>query len=99
MAQNQKNVTKADMISEIASRTGLNKADVKTVIETFIALVKEAIAEWFSIQLRSYGTFFRKKKASKKARNISKGTTIEIPTHETPAYKPSKEFADSIRNQ
>lgn len=44
MAQNQKNVTKADMISEIASRTGLNKADVKTVIETFIALVKEAIA-------------------------------------------------------
>ena len=70
MAQNQKNVTKADMISEIASRTGLNKADVKTVIET-----------------------------SKKARNISKGTTIEIPAHETPAYKPSKEFADSIRNQ
>ena len=95
MAQNQKNVTKADMISEIASRTGLNKADV----ETFIALVKEAIAEGFSIQLRGFGTFFRKKKASKKARNISKGTTIEIPAHETPAYKPSKEFADSIRNQ
>ena len=62
MAQNQKNVTKADMISEIASRTGLNKADVKTVIETFIALVKEAIAEGFSIQLRGFGTFFRKKK-------------------------------------
>ena len=56
MAQNQKNVTKADMISEIASRTGLNKADVKTVIETFIALVKEAIAEGFSIQLRGFGT-------------------------------------------
>ena len=54
MAQNQKNVTKADMISEIASRTGLNKADVKTVIETFIALVKEAIAEGFSIQFLGF---------------------------------------------
>ena len=99
MAQNQKNVTKADMISEIASRTGLNKADVKTVIETFIALVKEAIAEGFSIQLRAFLEAFFLRKKVPKPRNFSKGTTIEIPAHETPAYKPSKEFADSIRNQ
>ena len=52
-----------------------------------------------AIQLRGFGTFFRKRKAAKKARNISKNTMIEIPEHEAPAYKPSKEFAASLKEQ
>lgn len=98
MTQKQPNMTRADMVTEIAKRTGVSKANIKIVIETFLQLIKEAIQEGMSIQLRGFGTFFRKRKASKKARNISKGITIEIPAHEVPAYKPCKEFADSIKN-
>lgn len=91
-------MTKADMVSEIASRTGLRKLEVKIMMDTFFELVKESIQEGMPIQLRGFGTFYRKRKAPKKARNISKGITIEIPEHEVPAYKPCKEFADSIKN-
>lgn len=91
-------MTRADMFAEIAKRTDVSKADIKIVIETFLQLIKEAIQEGMSIQLRGFGTFFRKRKASKKARNISKGVMIEIPAHEVPFYKPCKEFADSIKN-
>ena len=98
MTQKQPNMTRADMFAEIAKRTDVSKADIKIVIETFLQLIKEAIQEGMSIQLRGFGTFFRKRKASKKARNISKGVMIEIPAHEVPFYKPCKEFADSIKN-
>ena len=99
MAQRQTNMTKADMVNEIANRTGLSKAEIKTIIEEFLQLIKESILAGMSIPLRGFGTFFRKKKASKKARNISKGTTIDIPAHEAPAYKASKEFASAVKAQ
>ena len=99
MAQRRTNMTKADMVNEIANRTGLSKAEIKTIIEEFLQLIKESILAGMSIQLRGFGTFFRKRKAAKKARNISKNITIDIPAQEAPAYKPSKEFAAALKEQ
>jgi DNA-binding protein HU-beta len=59
-------------------------------------VVKESLVRGMSVQIRGFGSFFRKKRASKKARNISKGTTIDIPAREVPAFKPSREFLDSL---
>ena len=98
MAHQHTNMTKDDLVREIAARTGFNKADIKTIIETFLQLVKESLLEGMSVQLRGFGSFFRKKRASKKARNLAKGTTIELPACEVPAYRPSKEFVDSIKS-
>jgi DNA-binding protein HU-beta len=91
-------MTKDDLVREIAARTGFNKADIKTIIETFLQLVKESLLEGMSVQLRGFGSFFRKKRASKKARNLAKGTTIDIPACEVPAYRPSREFVDTIKS-
>lgn len=91
-------MTKDDLIREIAARTGFNKAQIKIIIETFLQLIKESILEGMSVQVRGFGSFFRKKKASKKARNLAKGTVIEIPACEVPAYKPSKEFVNSVKS-
>lgn len=99
MKQRQPNMTKADMVNEIANRTGIGKAEIKIIIEEFLKLIKESLQAGMAIQLRGFGTFFRKRKAAKKARNISKNTMIEIPEHEAPAYKPSKEFAASLKEQ
>lgn len=98
MARGQKNMTKADIVAEIANRTGMNKADIRLIIEELMQLIKESLISGFSVELRGFGSFFRKKRASKKARNISAGTTIDIPEHEVPAYKPSKDFVNSIKN-
>lgn len=91
-------MTKADMIAEIAKRTGFNKDEIRIIIEEWMLLIKESLIQGFSIQLRGFGTFFKKKRADKPARNISEGTTIVIPAHEIPAYKPSKSFVNDIKN-
>lgn len=98
MASKQKNMTKADLVTEIASRTGINKTEVKIIIEEWMQVIKESLLQDFSVSLRGFGTFFRKKRASKKARNISKGIAIEIPAHEVPGFKASKEFTNQIKN-
>ncbi|WP_418420982.1 HU family DNA-binding protein [Alistipes indistinctus] len=98
MAKRTPNITKADLINEIAGRTGISKADTRAVLEEFVDVTKETLAGGMSIQIRGFGSFIRKQRASKKARNIKKNTTIEIPAHEVPAFKPCKSFVDSIRN-
>ncbi len=69
-------MTRADLIGEIAGRTGYSKAIVKTVIEEFFLVVKESLLHRISVQIRGFGSFFPKRRASKKARNIGKGITI-----------------------
>lgn len=92
-------MTKADLILEIASRTGHRKSIVHGVLDEFFQVTKEAILSNHPVQVRGFGTFYRKRKASKKARNLHAGTTIDIPEHDVPAYKPSKEFQNCLREK
>ncbi len=50
------------------------------------------------MQIRGFGSFFLKKYAAKKGRNIKKNLEVEIPEHFKPVFKPSKEFKVSIKN-
>lgn len=93
------NMTKADLVTEIANRTGISKMETQQTIEAFMEEVKRVIASGCTIQLRGFGTFLTKKRAAKVARNISKGTTIVIPEHQVPAFKPSKNFADNLKDK
>jgi DNA-binding protein HU-beta len=97
MAQHKSNMTKGDLINEIADRTGFSRAIVRTILDEFFQVVKESILNNFTVQIRGFGSFFRKQKASKRARNIAKNTSITIPAHEAPAFKPSKEFRDCLK--
>lgn len=99
MVQRQRNMTKADLINEVAHRTGLNKSDIRIIIETFLQVIKESIISGFGVQIRGFGSWFRKKRASKKARNITKGITIDIPAHEIPWFKACKSFVTSVKEK
>lgn len=90
-------MTKADIISEIAKSTGVDKTTVATVIEGFMESVKGSMASGENVYLRGFGTFLIKRRAEKVARNISKNTTIIIPAHNIPAFKPAKDFQKSIK--
>jgi DNA-binding protein HU-beta len=92
-------MTKADLIDELAGRTGYSKAIIHEIINEFFQVVKESILNNLSVQVRGFGTFFRKKKASKKARNLSKNIPMTIPAHEVPAFKPSKDFQNCLKGQ
>lgn len=92
-------MTKADIISEIAKSTGVDKASVSNVVEAFMETVKGNMASGENIYLRGFGTFQIKKRAEKTARNISRNTTIIILAHNIPAFKPAKEFVLSVKKQ
>ncbi|WP_347157647.1 HU family DNA-binding protein [Pontibacter chitinilyticus] len=93
-----KQVTKAEVISEIADKTGIDKADVQATIEAFFKVVKDSMADGNNIYVRGFGSFVNKRRAKKVARNISKNTSIIIDEHFIPSFKPSKTFIQKIKN-
>ncbi len=91
-------MTKADIVNEISKKTGTERAIVQSTVEIFMESVKESLADNKNVYLRGFGSFIVKKRAKKTARNISKRTTLIIPAHFIPAFKPSKTFVKKVRN-
>ena len=90
-------MTKADIVNEIAKSTGAEKVLVQTIVEAFMENVKHSLIENNNVYLRGFGSFIIKKRATKVARNISKNTTITIPEHNIPAFKPAKSFVAKVK--
>ena len=90
-------MTKAEIVAEIAKKTGMEKTVVMNVVEAFMESVKGSMIAGNEVFLRGFGSFIIKKRAEKVARNISKNTTITIPAHNIPAFKPAKTFLDAVR--
>lgn len=92
-------MTKQDIVSKIADKTGLDKAVVLTTVEAFMASVKESLIEdQENVYLRGFGSFILKKRAQKTARNITQNTTMIIAEHNIPAFKPAKIFFEGVKN-
>lgn len=90
-------MTKADIIDKIAKSTGAEKAQVSSIVEAFMENVKGSMAAGENVYLRGFGTFQIKHRAEKVARNISKNTTMVIPAHNIPAFKPAKGLVDKVK--
>ncbi|MBP3775226.1 MAG: integration host factor subunit beta [Bacteroidaceae bacterium] len=91
-------MTKADIVNEISKKTGIDKITVLASVEGFMDSVKEAMIDGNNVYLRGFGSFILKKRAPKTARNISKNTTMIIPAHNIPAFKPAKTFANAVKD-
>ena len=90
-------MTKADIVNEVAKATGIEKIAVQNVIEAFMESEKDSLAKDEDVFLRGFGSFITKKRAQKTARNITVGTTIVIPEHYIPAFKPAKVFMNKVK--
>ena len=83
-------MTKADIVNEISRSTGIEKSAVLATVEKFMEVVKDNMASGENVYLRGFGSFIIKTRKEKTARNISQNTTIRIPEHKIPAFKPSR---------
>ncbi|MEI6348847.1 MAG: HU family DNA-binding protein [Bacteroidota bacterium] len=92
-------MTKAELVAEVSNKTGIEKIAVQTAVEAFMTSVKNAVSKGDSVYLRGFGSFTVKKRAEKTGRNISKNTTIIIPAHNIPAFKPSKTFVNAVKTK
>ena len=94
---------KAELIQKVSVRTGVERKAVSAVLEMFMQTVKHSLEKGENVYLREFGTFAVKKKAAKKARNILKSgdgyitTTINIPAHTVPCFKPSRKFINRVK--
>jgi len=90
-------MTKAEIVADIANKTGIEKVAVQAVVESFMESVKETMINGENVYLRGFGSFIIKQRAEKTGRNISKNTTIVIPAHKIPAFKPAKSFINEVK--
>ncbi|MBR1517140.1 MAG: HU family DNA-binding protein [Bacteroidales bacterium] len=91
-------MTKAEIVSDIYQKTGIEKVVIQTAVEEFMEVVKESMIGGENVYLRGFGSFIIKKRAEKTGRNISKNTTILIPAHNIPAFKPAKTFMTDVKD-
>ena len=92
-------MTKADIVAKISEKLGLEKGDVQATVETFMEEVKNSLETGDNVYLRGFGSFIVKERAEKTGRNISKKTTIIIPAHNIPSFKPSKTFVAEVKSK
>ena len=90
-------MTKADIIAEISQKTGIEKVAVQVTVEAFMQTIKKSMTGGKNVYLRGFGSFIVKKRAEKTGRNISNNTTVIIPAHYIPAFKPAKPFAEVVK--
>lgn len=90
-------MTKADLVKQVSVNTGIEQVEVLAVVENTMSTVKNSLISGENVYLRGFGSFITKKRAEKTGRNISKNTTVIIPEHFIPAFKPSKSFVEEVK--
>ena len=91
-------MTKADIVNKISEKLGIEKGDVQATVEAVIEEIKTSLESGENVYLRGFGSFIIKTRAEKTGRNISKNTTIKIPAHNIPAFKPAKVFVEGVKS-
>jgi DNA-binding protein HU-beta len=92
-------MTKAEIVAEIANKTGIEKVAVQATVEAFMESIKKSLSTGENVYLRGFGSFIIKKRAEKTGRNISRNTTLIIPAHNIPAFKPAKTFVGDVKKR
>ena len=92
-------MTKAEIVAEIANKTGIEKVSIQATVEAFMDSIKASLGKGENVYLRGFGSFIIKQRAKKTGRNISKNTTIIIPAHKIPSFKPAKTFVTEVKTK
>lgn len=88
---------KADLVTAIAEKTGVQKVDVLVTLETFFKEVKSSLSSGENVYVRGFGSFVIKKRAEKVGRHIKENKSIIIPEHYIPSFKPAKIFVEQVK--
>lgn len=90
-------LTKAELIDKISQQTGISRSKISLILQSMTDNVMEAVANGDQVIMRGFGCFLPKFRALKKARNITRGTSVIIPEHNVPAFKPYKSFINKVK--
>lgn len=91
-SKKDKIMTKAEIVNEISLKTGVDRKRALQIVEGFMDSVKKSLVNGENVYLRGFGSFTLKHLAEKVARNITNNTTMIVPAHDVPHFKPSRDF-------
>ena len=89
-------MNKADLISAISDRSGMEKSKVEAFLNSFIGVVEDTVAKGESIQLIGFGTFELRRREARVGRNPKTGENLNIPASNVPVFKVGKNFKDAV---
>ena len=92
-------MTKAEIVNQVAKATGIEKVTVQSVVEATMDSIKASLVSGEPVYLRGFGSFIIEHRAQKAARNITQKTTLTIPAHDIPAFKPAKSFVEEVKSK
>ena len=92
-------MTKAEIVNQVAKATGIEKVTVQSVVEATMDSIKASLVNGEPVYLRGFGSFIIKHRAQKAARNITQKTTLTMPAHDIPAFKPAKSFVEEVKSK
>ena len=92
-------MTKAEIVNQVAKATGIERVTVQSVVEATMDSIKASLVNGEPVYLRGFGSFIIKHRAQKAARNITQKTTLTIPAHDIPAFKPAKSFVEEVKSK
>lgn len=90
------NVTKRDLILEVARSTGYTQVKIRAVVEELLAFVQESLARRERIEIRSFGTFTTRERRPRTARNPKTGVKVQVERNLAPFFKFSAELRAQI---
>ena len=97
--ENHLAMTKSEIVSQITEQTGIERVVVMGIVESLMETLKGSMVKGENIYLRGFGSFILKKRAEKVGRNITKNTSVKIPAHMIPSFKPCKEFVEEVKTK
>lgn len=92
------NVTKKDLVEEIANRTGLTQVDTKIVVESFFEAISKALGSGRNIEIRGFGRFKVKQKKARIARNPHTGEAVHVKASVKPVFEASKDLKTKLND-
>lgn len=92
-------MTKAELTKQVSEATGVDQVDALPVIEKTLAIIQAAVAGGETVFLRGFGAFVPALRKEKTGRNIKAETTIIIPQHYAPSFKPYAHFKNIVKSR
>jgi integration host factor subunit beta len=92
-------MTKADLVEKVARATELARKDAEVVVEEIFENIIQALNRAEKIELRGFGSFRVRERASRRGRNPKTGAPVDIPAKRVVYFKPGKELKELTSNR
>jgi nucleoid DNA-binding protein len=89
-------LNKGELISAVASTTGMSKSAVANVTESIINTIEDSLQDGGDVSIVGFGTWKKKARAARTGRNPQTGASINIPAKNTVTFSAGKKLKDAV---